>query len=245
MTEPGSYPPVSTLRLFLKMGGWIPLIVGLVLVVVTVIGQISLNTAKLFEDEGREAIAVVKEKYATESRDSDGDRTVTYWLTLEYETQSGKALTHSRTVNSSEYRSAEEGGELSLLYLEKDPTRTELTEGSYADGARVAQIIALIIGLMWLGALWITGRWAVEGARARLYGACEEAEVTQVVRTAVRVNNKPRYRLLWTDGQGRQGKSLLRKRADLEGYSAGDRIRIYQGLKRPWWAGDIGDRPGS
>ena len=244
MEEPAAYPPVSTFRLFLKMGGWVPLIFAVVLVIITVIGQLSLNTAKRFDAEGRETVARVVEKYTTESRDSDGDRTVTYWLTLDYETTSGKVITRTRTATSSEYRRAREGSEITLRFLESDPTVTELTEGSYAQGAWVAQIIALVIGVMWLGALWITGRWAVEAARARRYGACEDAEVTGVERTSIRVNNRPRYRLSWKDGQGRPGKSLLRKRADVEQYGRGDRIRIYQGLKRPWWAGDIGDRAG-
>ena len=101
-----------------------------------------------------------------------------------------------------------------------------------------------MIGLVWLAALWITGRWAVEALRARRYGACEMAEVTGIERSAVRVNNTPRYRLTWQDGRGRRGQSLLRKKRDVDGYGAGDRVRIYQGLKRPWWAGDIGDRAG-
>ena len=107
MQEPDAYPPVSALRLFLKMGGWVPLIFGLVLVIISWIGEISLNAAKRFDVKARETVAMVTEKYTSESRDSDGNRTTTYWLTLEYETWAGEAIQHSRTVNSNEYRGAE------------------------------------------------------------------------------------------------------------------------------------------
>ena len=83
----------------------------------------------------------------------------------------------------------------------------------------------------------------MEAGRARRYGAREVAHVTEVVRTNFKVNGRPRYRLVWRDEAGREGKSLLRKPGDLEAYRNGDPVVIYQGLKRPWWAGDIGDRP--
>lgn len=237
-------PPVPFWRLFLKQGGWIVLIVGAVLLVLTLVGHFILVTAQRFEAEGREAVATVTEKYTTESVDSDGDRSISYWLTLDYQTRAGEEITTSRIVRRSEYRRAEVGGELALLYLESAPERTELTRGSHARGARVLQIVALAVGVLWLAALWVIGRWSVEAVRARRYGAREEAKVTEVHRTAIRVNKRPRYRLMWKDGQGRPGKSLLRRRGELEHFRPGNRIVIYQGLKRAWWAGDVGDRDG-
>lgn len=231
------------LRLFLKMGGWFPLIIALPLLVVTLIGQLSHNTAQRFEEEGLSATAEVLSKFYTESTDSDGDTTRTYWFTLSFTTQSKQVIITKRSVNSSEYRSAKMGDELEILYLRSDPEVTEVTHGSHAYGAKVAQIILLVIGVIWLGLLWVTGRWTVEALRARRYGSREEAVVQEIHKTNVRVNNRPRYRLIWTDSNGKEGKSLMRKWADVDQFQRGDRIVIYQGLKRSWWVGDIGDRP--
>lgn len=242
MSERDLLPPVSLLRLFLKMGGWFVLILGAVLLVLSLIGQSAFNAARRFDAEGLQTVARVTEKYTTESTDSDGDRTVTYWLGLDYTTRAGEEISKTRSVSSGEYRRVRQGDEIDIWYLESDPERTEVTRGSNAQGARVMRIVALVLGAAWLGLLWLVGRWAVEAVRARRYGTCEEAEVTEIYRTSIRVNNRPRYRLKWRDAQGREGKSLLRKSGDLEGYRPGQRVRIYQGLKRAWWAGDIGDR---
>lgn len=241
MSEDAPLPPVSMLRLFLKMGGWFVVISGVVLVLLTVVAQLFFSTAKRFETEGRPAVAVVVGKEVTESTDSDGDRTVTYWLTLEY-AAGGEVIRNRTTVNSGEYRRAGEGEELEIWYLESDPRRVEVTKGENAGSARVFQVMSLLFGVIWLGLFWLVGRWVVEAVRARRYGTCEWAEVTEVYRTAITVNNRPRYRVKWRDGQGRAGKSLLRKRRDVEEVRPGGKVRIYQGLKRAWWAADIGDR---
>lgn len=242
MSEDATLPPVSMLRLFLKMGGWFVVGTGVAFLGLTVVAQLFFGAAQRFEAEGRPAVAVVTEKRVTESRDSDGDRTVTYWLTLDYVTGGGEEISHATTVGSGVYRGAEEGVEMEIWYLESDPRRVEVTKGENAGSARVFQVISLVFGVIWLGLFWLVGRWVVEAVRARRYGACERAEVTDVYRTAISVNNRPRYRVKWRDGQGRPGQSLLRKRGDVERLRPGDWVRIYQGLKRAWWAGDIGDR---
>jgi hypothetical protein len=163
---------------------------------------------------------------------------------LDYVTQGGRDFTQTRSVGRSLYRSVTEGNEIEIRYLRSRPTRIEVEPGSHATGARVMQFLALLAGLIWLAGLWVVGRWTVEAARARRYGDTGEAKVTAVERSWMRINNSPRYRLLWRDANGHTGQSLLNKRGDLSSYDVGDPIRIYYGLKRSWWAGDIGDREG-
>ncbi len=242
MSDPDRLPPVSMLRLFLKMGGWFVLILGVVLLVLSLIGQSAFNAARRFDAEGLQTVARVTERYTTESTDSDGDSTVTYWLGLDYTTRDGETFDRTRTVTAREYRNVKPGDEIDIWYLESDPEATEITRGSNARGAQAMQVVALVLGAVWLGLLWLVGRWAVEAVRARRFGNCEEAEVTEIFRTSIEVNNRPRYRLKWRDRQGREGQSMLRKHGDLEAWRPGERVRIYQGLKRAWWAGDIGDR---
>ncbi|MEQ9260995.1 MAG: hypothetical protein RIG84_18060 [Roseovarius sp.] len=242
MSQDGPFPPVSLARLFFKMGGWVVVIFGAVVLVITLVSQLSLMTAARFDREGVETRALVTERYRTESDSYDSDDSVSYWLTLNYVTESGEEITNTRTVGLGEYNRIAEGDEIEIRYLRSKPMRVEVTRGGFEQGAAMARWIALVVGVLWLGALWIVGRWAVEAVRARKFGEHVKAEVTEVFRTAISVNKKPRYRLKWKDYSGRTGQSLLRRKEDLDGLKAGDTIRVYKGLKRQWWAGDVGDR---
>ncbi len=235
--------PVPIWRLFLKKGGWFVLISGAVLLLLTFISHLALQTAKQFEREGRMASAMVTEKYTTESRDSDGDRTTTYWLTFNFVTQSKEDVTVTDSVGTSAYRRAEVGQPFELLYLSSNPRKIEATPGSNRRGARAFQIAALVLGLAWLAGLWKVGGWSVSAVRARRFGKREIAKIKEVRSTGVRVNNKPRFRLVWRDSKGREGTSMLRKRSDLKRFSKGEQIEVYMGLKTSWWVGDIGERP--
>jgi hypothetical protein len=234
--------PVPLFRLFLKMGGWVVLITGVLLVVFTLISESNLKTAKRFEAEGRRTVAVIGEKERAVRREPDGDKKISYWLTLEFITGLGEQMSVRRSVGKSQYQSVQEGGKLTLFYLASEPDKIELSQGSYLKGARVTQWIALLAGLIWLAALWIIGGWAVSAVRARRFGSREEAMVQEIKRTGVKINNRPRYRLVWRDDKGREGQSLMHKASDLDGLKPTDTIHIYQGTKRSWWEGDVGAR---
>ncbi len=224
------------------MGGWFVIISGAMLVLFTLISQANLETAKRFETEGRSAVAQIVKKEKTVRHDSDSRTKISYWLTLDFVTDLGEEISVRRSVGRGAYQSVEQGGTQNLYYLASDPHKIELSRGSHRKGARVTQWIALIAGLIWLAALWIIGGWAVSAVRARRFGTREEAMVQEVLQTGVKINNQPRYRLVWRDARGREGKSLLHKRSELEGLRPGDPITIYQGLKHSWWVGDIGER---
>lgn len=234
--------PVSFLRLFLKMGGWIVLVLGVVLLVLTLISHFNLKTAKRFDEEGRRAVALISEKEKIVSRDSDGDRQTSYYLTLEFTTHKRREMSVRRSVGGSKYRSVQEGGEIVLYYLASEPETTELTQGSHRKGSRITQTIALIDGLVCLAVIWVIGGWAVSAVRARRFGARQEAVVQEIKRTGVKINNQPRYRLVWRDNKGREGQSLLHRASDLDSLKSNDIIHIYQGIKRSWWVGDVGER---
>ncbi len=235
--------PVPLFRLFWKMGGWIVLITGVVLVVFTLISHANLKTARRFENEGRRAVALITNKEKTVRRDSDGNDKVNYWLTLDFVTGLGEAITVRQSVGHGQYNSLQEGGELPLYYLVSEPGKVELTQGSHRKGARITQWIALIAGLIWLTALWVIGGWAVSAVRTRRFGTRKEAMVQEIKRTNVKINNRPRYRLVWRDNEGREGQSLLHRHSNLDSLKPNDIIHIYQGPKRSWWVGDVGERP--
>ena len=236
-------PPPSLFRLFNRMGGWIVLLIGVFLLVLTLISQLAFNIAARFEEEGRAATATVRERYTTTGRDSDGNTTTSYWLSFDFVTQRKEEISLTETVGSSLYNRVQVGDSFDLLYLASEPTKVETTPGSNRTATRVTRIIALVLGLIWLLGLWKVGNWAVGAVRARRYGTRVSAKVLEIERSAVRVNSQPRYRLVWRETGGRRGKSLLRKKGDLSGLAPGDEIEVFQGIKHSWWIGDVGEAP--
>ena len=220
------------------------IIAGVALLLFTLISHLALQTAKRFEAEGIPAKAEVSEKYITTSTDSDGDTTTHYWLTFTFITAGKEEITLNETVGTSLYRRVEPGETFELHYLESEPERVETSPGSNRSASGFTQVAALIFGALWLFGLWKVGGWAVAAVRARRYGRREVAKVVEIARTGVTINNRPRYRLVWRDAQGREGKSLLRKSEDLSGLGRDDEIDIYQGVKLSWWVGDVGEREG-
>jgi hypothetical protein len=237
-------PPVPFRTLFLKMGGWVVIISGIFVALMSILGHFAYQAAKQFERDGRAAVATVEEKYTTQRRDANGDTVTTRWLVLSFTTQLGEDVVVRRVASQGEYARAEVGGAFDLLYLESRPDRVELTAGQNRSAARFQQIAALVIGIIWLGSLWLVGGWAVAAVRARRFGERIGAQVLDIKQTGIRIAREQKYRLIWKDDQGRMGRSLLRARADLAHLKPGDRIEIYRGIKHGWWADDIGDRSG-
>ena len=237
--------PPTGVQLFLKMGGWFVLILGAILLLLSVVGQANFMTAERFEREGRMAQAEVVKKYTSEHRDQDGDLEITYRLVVAFITAQEDAVEVDRSVGKALYQRVETGGFVDVLYLESEPQKVELAQGSNREGATFLKRLCLVLGLCWLAGLWVVGGWAVAAARARRYGTGEDALVAEVRESRININNRPRFRLVWVDTQGREGASLLHIWDDLAHFKAGDRVAIYRGVKRSWWVGDIGVRPGN
>ncbi|WP_120501795.1 DUF3592 domain-containing protein [Roseovarius sp. EL26] len=240
--EIGQRPP-SVVQLFLKMGGWFVLVLGGLILLISVVGQSNFKTAERFENEGRLAQAEVVKKYTSEHREPDGDIEITYRLVAQFTPTGGDLTKVDRSVPRSFYDDVEEGGRVELLYLPNQPSKVELTRGANRAGATFLSRLSLVLGMIWLVALWVVGRWAVAGVRARRFGTREEALVSEVKQSMITINGRARFRLVWVDAQGREGTSLLHVWDDLAHFKTGDRVMIYHGVKRSWWAGDIGTRP--
>lgn len=225
------------------MGGWVTLIFLVLLCIMTLFSTLSLNLAERFEAEGRETAAAVLDKYQTVTTDSDGDREVTYYFVLQYDTQRGETLEITESVGSGIYNRTQTNTRIPIWYLETEPDRIEVTKGSNRTASIVTRWIALVFGIVALAVMWFPARRAVAAVRARRYGARETARVTGTKRTNYRVNNRYRYRLTWKEQSGRSGESLAYRESQLSGFQRGEKITVYQGIKRAWWSGDVGHRP--
>lgn len=237
--------PVPLWRLFWRMGGWITLIFLVFLGFLTFFSSLSLSLANRFDTEGRETEALVVDKYQTVTTDSDGDREVTYYFVLHFETNRALPVELDRSVGSGIYHKTAVNTRIPIWYLETEPDRIEVSRGENRSASVIMRWIALVFGIAALVALWIPARWAVAAVRARRYGARETATVTGTKATNYRVNNRYRYRLTWEEPSGRSGESLAYKEEQLDSFRPGDKITVYQGIKRAWWSGDVGERPGA
>lgn len=184
------------------------------------------------------------DKYFSESTDSDGDKTITYYLVMEFSTRKGEDIRVARTVSRTMFNEAGVGTTRPIWYLDSEPTETELTRGENRSDSRVAHVIAWVFGAAALVGLWYWGSRAVAAVRARRYGARVRGVVIDHARTSFKVNNEPRYRLVWRLPDGTTGESLIHRMDHLrKAAPRGSEVTVYQGLKRGWWAGDVGDRP--
>ncbi|WP_136441405.1 DUF3592 domain-containing protein [Pacificoceanicola onchidii] len=243
MPTPCFDKPVPFWKLYLRMGGWFSVAFFVVLAALTIGSHIAHGFAERFETEGRRTQAEVLDKEISESTDSDGDTTYTYYLTLAYSTNTGEDIVKDSSVSKGFYWETDIGDFIPILYLESQPRRIETNEGSNRTAGQVMQIIGLVDGLLFLGAFWYSGRRAVAAIRARRYGARESVTVAELYATSVTVNNRRRYRLKWRDAQGKVGYSLMYPKDALLPYPPGHRITIYQGIKKAFWEGDVGPRP--
>ena len=173
--------------------------------------------AKRFEANGVPVTARIIEHYFTVSRDSDGDETTTYWLDLEFELESGETYLRQKSVPRWVYDETEKGGTYDISYLRDEPHRVQLYDGEYARSSRIAQTFGLVTGGIWLVFFWWVGRKTVAGLRARMNGERVEVESLGLVRTSVRVNNRPRYRVRWDVPGESSGQSLMRKKNGFNG----------------------------
>lgn len=235
-------PAPSVLRLFLRMGGWGVILLGIVVLVLSVMSASRLSIAKQFEDEGRSTKAEVTDKQVRQKRASDGSILTTYHVEFRFETFDGKELTLERPMEKPAFDGLGLGSPLPVRYLADTPSRVELDIGLYRRGGATLQRLALISGAIWLGILWIIGGWAVSAVQAREQGALEEVEVVKVQRTTWRMNRQRLFRLVWRNAEGEEGQSMLNWRRTVARFRPGDKVEAYRGARHMWWVGDVGER---
>lgn len=234
--------PPDVLRLFLRMGGWGVIILGVLVLIVSLLSASRLSLAREFERDGRLTRAEVVQKFVRIQTSADGGQTYGYFVRFGFDTPDGQRIQVQRALQFEDFELIDEGQSLDLRYLPDDPETILLASDAYKEGGTALRRIALVGGLVWLWSLWRVGGWAVDAVRAREYGVSEEVEVVKVQRTAVRMNRQRLFRLVWRDAAGHQDHSMLNWRKVVARFRPGDRIEVYRGSRHMWWPGDVGDR---
>ncbi|MEO0677792.1 MAG: DUF3592 domain-containing protein [Pseudomonadota bacterium] len=236
----GRDAPRSWLSLFWRLGGWIALLAGFLLLVLTFVSSASHREAAEFEALGEITAAEILNKREEVTRDSDGDRVVTYFVTYRFQAPGEQVIAETR-VGRGLYRRSEPANRQELRYLPDSPRTFEVPPGSTRRGAWQAQLLALALGLGALAGLWFPGRRAVRAVKTRRSGSEIHATVTEVVRTNVKVNKRQQGYLAWEEPGGATGRSLYRGLEWLnDAYSPGDEIVVYRRGDDSWWEGDVG-----
>ncbi len=234
--------PRGWFNLFIRMGGWVCLIAGLIVAITFGITLATEQSAARFEAEGRVTWAEVTDKRVEISHDSDGDETRTYYVTFEFETRGGQSVRVERSVAKSFFNGTGPGDEKEIRYLPDVPKRIEYYVGEKAYRTRVGLWIGGVVGAIGLGMLWFAGGRTNRAILARRDGVKQVAEVLRVRRLKVEVNDVTQARLVWRGPDGKEGESLMRNYPDLTQYKPGDKITVFRRGDDVWWEGDVGPR---
>ncbi|MDJ0826448.1 MAG: hypothetical protein QNJ16_13170 [Rhodobacter sp.] len=233
--------PRGWFSLFLRLGGWASLALGVGLLVVTAFSAGTLYLADRFDREGRLAYAVVADMRVVETVDDDGDVARDHFVTFTYKTRGGGGRTQEVEVSAAYFGGVAEGDERAIRYLASDPGRVEVDIGRYRRTGVVLRWIGLGLGVLGLAALWLFGAQANRAVKVRRDGEKRFAEVSGITETNVRVNGRRQGRLTWREADGRVGRSLMRDAGELRGlYRPGDRIVVFRLGRHAFWEGDVG-----
>lgn len=234
------HSPRGWFSLFLRLGGWVSLIFGVVLVVLTLFSASALYLADRMDRDGRFARAAVVDKRVVIGVDSDGDETRSYFVTFAYKTSDG-GRTAEANVKRAFYDAAAPGDEQLIRYLRDDPGRIEHEIGQYRASGNVLRNIGLLMGVIGLAALWVFGQRANRAVKVRRDGEKRMAAVTGIRETNVKVNSRRQGRLMWREEDGRTGESLMHDIGELSRlYKGGDRIVVFRLGRHAYWEGDVG-----
>lgn len=223
------------------MGGHIAVIQLIVAFVMWHLSAASLDLADRFANEGNAASARIEDKYSETTRDADGDQVTRYYLELSFETEDGQSIKLSKRVGRSHFSSVEKGEVIDVTYLRSDPGKIELSDGETLNRAKGEQFMFYLFLAFALTTFWYTARMALDAFQARKSGERQEVEVSEI-RKARWWQFRVGYRLVWHERDGRQGTSLSQSADRLMGFRTGDRLIVFRGRLRSWWAGDCGDR---
>ena len=236
--------PVSFLRLYNKGFGWLTFLGLPFAIVFTLVAMFEGRKYERLEDDGAQVIATITDKDYEVRTDSDGDRTTTYYLTVDF-SAGGRAYSTRDSVGRSFWNTLDPGDTTEIRYWRPDPEVNEIEPGSTRKSIWITKILAVVF--LTLIGFWAERCWrkASRAIRVRDRGARRRAEVTDHYKTSVSVNKRPRYRLEWRDEEGYGGRSYLYAKDALEAYPVGAEVTVFadpQAKLASVWEGDVGPR---
>lgn len=237
-------PAPGFLTLWWHKGGLFALIPAVFTTFVTVVSYDALRQGLAYDARGVVAVATATDRRErTVRRDNKTD--TDYFVTFEYEVP-GSVVSIERKVGMGVYRALEPGQTRSIRYLPENPRQMEYTIGKTWHDGQIMRWVALVLGIVSLGAFWWTARPVVEALRARKYGEAVWAKVIKldVNKTRTKRGTRTTYALVWQDDSGGTGRSLPDStRTRFFRYGPTSDIEVYRDSRgKTWWVGDVGPR---
>jgi hypothetical protein len=235
--------PRSWLSLYIRLGGWVSLILAAFLLLMTLFSATQLVIADRLDADGAFATAVVTDRQVRVSTDTDGDESRSYHASFRYKDARFGGQEQTRNVGFDYYSSVAVGDEVTIRYLRSDPATFEYEIGQYRSDGNILRWLALFFGVVGLVLLWRFGRETTEALLVRRDGETRVAQVVEIHETSVRINKRRQARLVWEEPDGQRGESLLHDVEKLsELYRAGDPITVFRLGDAAYWEGDVGPR---
>lgn len=227
-------------RMFWNCGGALAIFVGVFTIGLSIGSFYNLRLGLAFETRGVEATAQVVAREARRVSVENGTKTE-YFVTILYDTPDSQER-KERRVSRALYDQSTGGAQRPIRYLSDAPGTFEFEIGETWSSGQTMRWIALVLGLVTLGAIWWRGGVAVAAIRARKYGASEDGVVVEVKRR--RRKHGSHYTLVWRDAHGAIGTSLPSGNPRrYEPYPPHSRIALFRGARgEAWWIGDVGPR---
>jgi len=232
--------PRGWFSLYLRLGGWVALIFGGALFVLTLFSAGFDFAADQVDRAGNFTTGAVVSKRVELVAQDVGEGIPQYFVTFAYKTSDGGQVAEA-WVSEGYYHGADPGDEAKIRYLVAEPGTIEWDLSSYRDTAGVLRWVGLGLGVLGLAALWFFGQRANRAILARRDGDKRFGEVVGIQELNVQVNNRRQGRLMWREEDGQMGESLMRDLNELGRlYKAGDRIVVFRLGNEAYWEGDVG-----
>lgn len=218
---------ISPYRLAMRSHAWVLLFPLFFNVVFGVIGLLALQSAQLLDRYGVEGTAVVTDKDIRESRDSDGRRSYTYYLSYDWSLQGGGMHSGRSSVQRSRYNATAVGDSIAILYVPHDPDTHEIEIGNNRLFGLLFLGVSAVSMIVLAGIAAFFYRRIGAKLRAVRRGEVREARVLSIQQTNTTANNHRMWRLHWRDATGEIGQSGMMRRDRLEPFPEGSVIVVY------------------
>ncbi len=215
MSQKQPRAPLSVIGIMMRNGLWmVPL--GLVFAALT--GFAALMTQRdaiALDARGIEGTATVISSERRVRTDSEGRRSVSYFVRYRIDLEDGETHSNRDNVTRATYNAVSQGDEIWVRYVPDDPEIAEIERGRARQGSQVFAFFALALGggSGWLG--WRSWQRSQPMIRAGRHGERRSARVLGHFKT-FSGNRKEGllYKLRWVDSTGKEGISEVKRRAE-------------------------------
>lgn len=238
----------SPFKLVRKTRAWWPVVPLVFALILGGLSMVQARKATLLETQGVVTVAEVLDRERRETRDSEGNRTVRYYVTYRFQPDAGPEIRRRVRVSSRFYSSVAVGRLIDVRYVSGDPATHEYEIGATrADAEAKRWMAAAALSAAVALAVWLYAS-AAPMLRALIAGEVRRARVTEHLVNSRRGKSGGRYgRIRWIDETGASGESGKVPMLDVAGHPVGCRIMVVVDRKtgRGFWeeelaAGDTG-----